>query len=149
MNDLRWLLRTGNPLSLGIQWLTALQQGNDSGSPMDDRIRMVFFLLTIVAGICILPVVITFYLSTTRIFRRIALPTVQATHQGYTAQTYSANLIGRQGNAQTPLRPAGKVLIGDVYYDARTVGTYIASGATVTVTSVEGTSLVVRVVRQV
>ena len=88
------------------------------------------------------------YLSKTRFFRSMTLYTTQDTYQGYTARTYPDSLIGSQGIAKTPLRPAGKATIGGVCYDVKTLGTYVAPGVAVVVTDVVGTSLVVQAIHQ-
>ena len=84
------------------------------------------------------------YLSRTRFLHEMALPTMLTKDQGYTAQAYPESLIGLQGTSQTPLRPAGKVLIGKGRYDAKTAGTYVASGEKIIVIDIEGTSLTVQ-----
>jgi len=151
MNYLAW--RMLGPVStagtLSARLLTALQQEGSSWSPLEDGIRTALGLLTVLAGIGIVLFVGGFFLSKTRFFRRMALSTVQATHQGYTARTHPDSLIGLQGIAQTPLRPAGKAMIRGVYYDVSTLGTYVAPGAAVVVTGVAGTSLTVQAIHQV
>ena len=84
----------------------------------------------------------------TRLFHSVALHEIQDTHQGYTAQVHSDDLIGLEGLTQTPLRPSGKVLINGVYYDVKTLGNYVAPGVTVVVTDITGTSLVVQTIHQ-
>ena len=72
----------------------------------------------------------------------------QTVEQGYIAPNYLPTLVGQQGMAQTPLRPAGKVMIQGIRYDAKTTGCYIALGTAVVVTSVAGISLTVQAVDQ-
>jgi len=50
---------------------------------------------------------------------------------------------GSQGKAFTTLRPAGKVTINDVMYDAISVGALIEKGASITVIGIDGSTLVV------
>jgi len=130
------------------QFLASLrQQGASWITP--DSIHTILSLLCVLVGVGFVCFLGGYYLTYTSFFRRIVLSHVQATHQGYTARTYPDSLIGRQGTAQTPLRPTGKVTIDDVCYDAKTQGTYVASGATVVVTAVSGTSLIVQAIHQV
>ncbi len=150
MNYLAWMLGSASTsCALGAQLLTALQQEDSSWSPLEDHIHTALGLLIVLAGIGMVLLVGGFFLSKTRFFRRMALSTVQATHQGYTARTHPDNLIGLRGIAQTPLRPAGKAMIHGVYYDVSTLGTYVAPEAPVVVTGIAGTSLIVQAIHQV
>ncbi|MFT7020373.1 MAG: membrane-bound serine protease (ClpP class) [Cyclobacteriaceae bacterium] len=63
---------------------------------------------------------------------------------GFTSTNYSVSLIGQEGIAQTVLRPAGKIAIGDEIYDANTRGEYIPKDTKIKVISNEGTSLKVK-----
>jgi membrane-bound serine protease (ClpP class) len=56
----------------------------------------------------------------------------------------SADLVGRQGIAQTVLRPAGKALVDGKRLDVVAESGMIAAGAAVKVTAVEGPKVVVR-----
>ncbi len=132
----------------GMQFLASLQQQGVSWIT-PDSIHTILSLLCVLVGVGFVCLLGGYSLTRTRFFRRIMLSDVQATNQGYTARTYPDSLVGLQGTAQTPLRPAGKVTIGGMYYDAKTLGTYVASGATVVVTAVSGTSLTVQAIHQV
>jgi membrane-bound serine protease (ClpP class) len=131
----------------GLQLLTGSQQENTFWSPLEYNIRTVLGALAILSGIGTVLLMGGIFLSKTRLFRRMALSTVQDTHQGYTARTYPDSLIGLQGTTQTPLRPAGKAVIGGICYDVKTLGTYVAPGATVIVIDTAGTSLTVQTIQ--
>ena len=118
----------------------------DLGDQLATSLRVAVVLLAGLAGISVLFLLGSAWLSRTRFFRRIALWQVQATQQGYTAATYPATLIGQQGTTQTPLRPAGKVCIKGQRYDAISTGIYMPSGTVVVVTEVTGSSLVVQAI---
>ena len=151
MNCLAWNLGLACILRASdTHLLTELQREDLSWSPLasENMVRAALFMLAALAGIGIVLFMGGVHLSKTRAFRRMVLSTVQATQQGYTARTYPDSLIGRQGIAQTPLRPAGKVIICDVCYDVKTLGTYVESGTAVVVTDVAGTSLTVQAIRQ-
>ena len=126
--------------SAGIFLLEATQ----AGSYLGRSLYITVWVLAVLAGLGIMPVVVSACLSRSCLFRYMALFQVQATQQGYTARPYPATLIGQAGKAQTPLRPAGKVLIQGKYYDAKTIGPYVAVGTAVVVTGVEGSSLTVQ-----
>lgn len=108
-----------------------------------NSIRLAWYMCMI-AGVGILGLLIGIYFSKSRLFRRMALYTVQDTQQGYTAPIYPKHLIGTRGTAQTPLRPAGKVMIDGNYYDVTTLGIYVEPQTTIIVTDVVGPSLIVR-----
>jgi membrane-bound serine protease (ClpP class) len=147
MNYLVWML---GPVSMmraaGMQLLTGLQQENSSWSPLEDSIYTALGVVAVLGGIGLVMLVGGIFLSKTRLFRRMALSTVQDTHQGYTSRTYPDSLIGLQGTAQTPLRPAGKATICGVCYDVKTLGTYVAPGVAVVVIDAAGTSLTVQAI---
>lgn len=126
--------------------LTVLQPESVSWEPAEHNIRATLAILAVLAGISVVFLVGGTYLSKTRFFSRMALSEVQAANQGYTACTYPNSLIGLQGIAQTPLRPSGKAQIHGVCYDVKTLGTYVATGTTVVVTDVAGTSLTVQAI---
>ena len=151
MNYVAWTFKIAGILrALSTQLSIDLQQENTSWSPLplEAVIRTTLGILAAVAVISIVLFVGGMYLSKTRLFSNMALSTVQATHQGYTARTYPDSLIGREGITQTPLRPAGKTMIGGVCYDVKTLGTYIGPRVAVVVTSVSGTSLTVQAIHQ-
>jgi membrane-bound serine protease (ClpP class) len=151
MNYVAWTLKPAGGLrALGTQLLIELQQEDLSWRllPLEGMIHEVLGIITAVAVISIVLFVGGICLSKTRLFRSMTLSAVQSAHQGYTARTYPDSLIGLKGMTQTPLRPAGKVTIDGVCYDAKTLGTYVASGVAVVVTSVSGTSLTVQAIHR-
>ena len=85
-------------------------------------------------------------LPDTRFFRKIALTDTQHRSQGYVSVQFSESLVGKQGTAETVLRPSGKVMIDGKMYDAFTRGDYIDRGQAVEVISDDGPSLKVKIV---
>ena len=83
--------------------------------------------------------------TNTKAFSRIALTETMSRDEGYTSNFNNESMVGKQGIAYTILRPSGKVVIDDEIYDAYTRGEYIEQGQPIIVTSVEGTSLKVKV----
>lgn len=59
-------------------------------------------------------------------------------------ETSTSELVGQSGTALTPLRPAGKALIGDRRIDVVTDGGFVDRDAPVTVVATEGNRVVVR-----
>ena len=88
-------------------------------------------------------------LTNSRAFRRMSLQSTQARTEGYVAKTTTAALIGKQGTAFTILRPSGKIMIDGELYDAYTRGDYINRSEAVVVISDEGSSLRVKLARDV
>ncbi|MCC6556205.1 MAG: hypothetical protein IT372_24860 [Polyangiaceae bacterium] len=77
----------------------------------------------------------------TRAGKAMVLSETQA--GGRAASAGLAELLGREGRALTPLRPAGSVEIGDRTVDVVTDGVYVEAGAEVRVVKVEGARVVV------
>lgn len=88
-------------------------------------------------------------LTNSAAFKRVSLETTQTTSEGYTSNTRVGNFIGKEGEAYTVLRPSGKIIIDDELYDAYTRGDYIARGEKIVVVSEEGTSLRVKLAKDV
>lgn len=82
-------------------------------------------------------------------FQRVALQQTQSRSEGYTAKASVALMVGREGEAFTVLRPSGKVMIDDELHDAYTRGDYIERGSRVVVVSDEGSSLRVKLAKDV
>lgn len=83
-------------------------------------------------------------LTTTNMFKKIALQTEMTRELGYTSNFKKGSFTGKQGVAFTILRPSGKVMIDGELYDAYTRGNYIEKDTPVEVISDEGTSLKVK-----
>jgi len=83
-------------------------------------------------------------LTTSKIFKRVALQHVQDKEEGYTSTFRAESMLGKKGLAYTVLRPSGKVLIDDIIYDAYTRGNYIKKDAQIIVINEEGATLKVK-----
>lgn len=83
-------------------------------------------------------------LSKTKAFQRIALGDTQEVKDGYSVNTFNANLLGQKGKAFTILRPSGKVIIDEQIYDAFTRGDFIEKGESIEVIGTEGVTLKVK-----
>jgi len=88
-------------------------------------------------------------LANSDVFRRVSLQSTQQRSEGYTSSTREGTYVGKEGEAYTILRPSGKIMIDDELYDAYTRGDYIERGARVIVVSEEGTSLRVKLAKDV
>ncbi len=63
------------------------------------------------------------------------------------AATVGAELVGAVGVALTPLRPAGRIRIGEELYDVVTRGEFVEAGQSVQVVEIQGNHIVVRPIR--
>lgn len=78
------------------------------------------------------------------IWNKFILREKLTTDKGYLSAETKDELLGKEGVAITPLRPAGTILIGENRIDVVTSGEFVASGKTVKVIKTEGTWVVVR-----
>lgn len=76
----------------------------------------------------------------TAVGRRLTLERVAATP----GLTPADGMRGLEGVALTPLRPAGKALVGEKRVDVVTDGTFVERNAPIVVVATEGTRIVVR-----
>jgi len=82
-------------------------------------------------------------LPKTNIWNRLILQANINAKSGYTSKPDFDHLIGKKGIAITDLRPSGAAEIGKKRIDVTTEGEYINKGATVVITFVEGSKIVV------
>ncbi len=88
-------------------------------------------------------------LTNSAAFRRISLQNKQYRTEGYVSKPQANGYIGQEGTAYTVLRPSGKIMIDEELYDAYTRGEYIDRGEKVVVVSDEGSSLRVKLAKDV
>lgn len=78
------------------------------------------------------------------VWNRFILKDSLNTQEGYLSHEIKQELIGKQGKAITPLRPAGTILIGGKRIDVVTNGEFISAGSWVEVIQLEGIRVVVQ-----
>ncbi|QKG84945.1 nodulation protein NfeD [Kroppenstedtia pulmonis] len=78
------------------------------------------------------------------IWRKLVLSETQQNEEGYTSRQKQSHLIGKQGKAVTPLRPAGVAVIDGIRRDVVSRGGLIPKGSLVEVVDTEGVRVVVR-----
>ena len=77
-------------------------------------------------------------------FANLSLQSIQDVKDGFVCiENGMLELRGKNGTAQTVLRPSGKVLIGDEIFDAVATTGFIEKGEKIVVTKVEATQLYV------
>ncbi|WP_245586290.1 NfeD family protein [Olivibacter sitiensis] len=77
-------------------------------------------------------------------FQRLVLTDEQQSSMGYVSALRNAELIGREGEVKTTLRPSGKIEIDGKWYDAVAREGFVERGETVVVEKQENYNLVVR-----
>lgn len=117
-------------------------------------VSIVLAAVTAVQGVSIL--LFSFLLSAVLVFfafrflqkrgmlRKFILQEAATTEQGYVSTANKGELVGASGRTLTPLRPAGKALIGKEQVDVVSEGVYIPAGREIYVHQVEGVRVVVR-----
>lgn len=80
-----------------------------------------------------------------KIFRRLVLSESATTDKGYIATGEYDHLLGKTGEAATPLRPSGTAVIDGVRVDVAADGVFLSQGTKVKVIRVEGNRIVVTV----
>ena len=126
--------------------LIASFTGSDPTSA-GERSALLTASTTTVAGITIGGILTWFasrWFRETSIFRRAVLAAeIGGTHDVLIRGEPNLPRLGMTGVADSDLRPAGRVRVGDDLFDAQSTGDYIARGATVTIVGRAGSSLVV------
>lgn len=84
------------------------------------------------------------YLPSTRPFQRLVLSNAVSAGEGYQASSSTADLVGRTGTAETPLRPAGIAVFGDERMNVVTYGDFIAPGDEIVIAEAHGNRIVVQ-----
>jgi membrane-bound serine protease (ClpP class) len=90
------------------------------------------------AGVVVVVIVGLFVIFKTPVGRGLVLRARQEVSAGYADYAEDASLVGQTAKVQTPLRPAGSILLGSRRIDAVSSGSYIEAGKTVRIVEVEG-----------
>lgn len=77
-------------------------------------------------------------------FKRLVLSDEQRAESGYTSSIPKVNLLNKEGVARTVLRPAGKIEVDGVWYDAVALDGFIDAGEQIYVEKHENYNLFVR-----
>lgn len=107
---------------------------------------MTAFISLIVAVVCAI-IIIAIFARTNKgrgIWNKFILRDKLTTEEGFLSAEVKTSLVGLEGVAITPLRPAGTVQIGDERFDVVTAGEFIEANRRVKVTKAEGTWIVVK-----
>ncbi len=108
--------------------------------------------IVFVSGIILCLLLVMFLTSKygPKIFKKVSLLTLeQNIGEDYVGvDTTLADLIGAEGKAVTDLRPAGKIEINGIRYDATSTGDFISVGTAVKVTRFEAAQLYVEIYKK-
>lgn len=100
------------------------------------------------AGAFVLSGVVIFFMAKTlpktNVWNRLILRRNIDAKSGYTSNKKFNNLLKKEGEALTDLRPAGTAVINDKRYDVVTQGEYIEKGNKIKVVAIEGSKIVVQ-----
>jgi membrane-bound serine protease (ClpP class) len=117
--------------------------------PAWPAVQMPLFKLSIsLIGSAVAAMLIGKYLPETRLFKNIGLETTTSRKDGYAASDDLQSLIGLEGRALSPLRPAGSSEFGGQKLDVVTRGDYLASGTPIRVVETHGNRIIVEAVSQ-
>ncbi|MDD2573883.1 MAG: NfeD family protein [Bacillota bacterium] len=105
--------------------------------------QAVVSLTTAIVLSIILTVLLFKYAPRSKYFDRLILSTQLKTEEGYVGMGDHSSIVGREGTAVTPLRPAGTADIDGQRMDVVTMGDYIKVGESIKVLRVEGNRIIV------
>lgn len=110
----------------------------------DTFLEGLVFTGVVLAVVAVIAIVFFVLLSKGKLSANFILKAKNSNDEGFSSAANNLNyLVGREGVAQTTLRPAGRVSIENQIYDVVTSGDYIASGDLVRVIEVHGNHIVV------
>ena len=92
-------------------------------------------------------ILMKFFGKKLHVFNKFVLTDATTTEEGYVSNTNRIELIGKIGEAITPLRPAGTIVVDNERIDVVSEGSYIDAGKKVEVVKVEGSRIVVREIK--
>lgn len=131
--------------------LIFIMLGNDNFNfdfvPSEEIRKAALVVLIGIFSSVVMLFILGYRFTSSKMFQRVALVTEQKSEDGYIATSYSEELVGKEGEAITILRPSGRVEIEDEIYDAYTRGEYVEKGEKIKVVSQEGTSLKVKAIK--
>jgi membrane-bound serine protease (ClpP class) len=76
--------------------------------------------------------------------KKLAFAGTQLPSEGYVAATALTQLVGKEGVAESMLRPAGVVAVDGTRYQVQTEGEFVPAQTKVVVLRVEGATIVVK-----
>ena len=108
--------------------------------------RLAWFSATLIVGFLLILLLARFVTPSVAAWSRLVLTGgEQDASEGYVAGVDTKKLppIGSKGEVVSTLRPAGKVMINNTIYDAVSSGGYIEQGTSISVSQLDGSTIVV------
>ncbi|NGX61731.1 MAG: hypothetical protein K940chlam9_01220 [Chlamydiae bacterium] len=107
--------------------------------------RLAWLSGTLVVGVGVIAVLARYLVPRLGLFSPLVLRGEQVAEMGYVAGLAKEELppVGAEGEVVSPLRPAGKVEIGEEFYDAMSTGKFLQKGEKIRVVEIQGSKLVV------
>ncbi|CAH0347050.1 nodulation protein NfeD [Bacillus sp. CECT 9360] len=112
-----------------------------TGDPVNMTISL---LIALIASILVSILFVKVFGRKMKFFKKMILTDSTNTENGYVSNHNRLELVGKQGETLTDLRPSGTVLIDDERVDVVTEGSFIHKGALVKIIKTEGARIVVR-----
>ncbi|WP_409270703.1 NfeD family protein [Neobacillus sp. SCS-31] len=107
----------------------------------------VSLLISLLFSVVLFILLIKVFHKKMTIFNSMVLFDTARKEDGYVSNENRNDLMGREGVAQTVLRPAGTAIFGNERVDVVTEGSFIAKNARIKVIEVEGPRVVVREIK--
>jgi len=104
---------------------------------------ILFITVAEVIGVCLSIVLGMYLLARTRAGKHLVLSDSQQQDAGWVAADSNLALVGAEGKAFTPLRPAGSIMVDGKRIDAVANGSFIEKGSKIRVLEVHGSRVVV------
>lgn len=105
-------------------------------------------LIAVFIAIIGMVILMKFFGKNLHIFNKLILRDATTTEEGYVSNVNRIDLIGKIGDAITPLRPAGTIIVDNERIDAVSEGSYIEANKEVVVIRVEGSRIIVREIKK-
>lgn len=105
--------------------------------------RLAWLSVTIVVGLIIISALARYVVPSFSAWSRLILKGSE--QEGYIAVEAPAQLppVGSKGEAMTPLRPAGKIMIQEAIFDAVSAGSFIEKGEKIFIERLDGSTIIV------
>ena len=109
----------------------------------DTLLKGLVFTAVILLTVAVIVVVFLVLLSHGKLSSKFILKAENSGAEGFSSAADRTALVGREGSAQTTLRPAGRALIDGQVFDVVSAGDFIPAGTPVRVLEVNGSRVVV------
>ena len=109
----------------------------------DTLLKGLVFTAVVLLTVAVIVVVFLVLLSHGKLSSKFILKAENSGAEGFSSAADRTALVGREGSAQTTLRPAGRALIDGQVFDVVSAGDFIPAGTPIRVLEVNGSRVVV------